>query len=225
MYIKSNILILTIMLVTASCYKSSTQSSLLSSESIDLIYPTDKLECSSQDINFQWSQVETTAVDYTLRIYDNYPDKQQYREYTPIRENNYKLSLVPSKAYYYDVQASDGIATITSELYSFSTESQAISDHLPQAVTYNNPINGITLDQSEVILQWSSVDNDNDTLYYDLYLGETSNNLSRVLSSTQESSYELSDLKSNTTYYWKVNVKDNKSNFIMSQKLMQFKIK
>lgn len=72
----------------------------------------------------------------------------------------------------------------------------------------------------KVNFRWSrSHDNDNDTVYYDLYLGEK-DNLKLVKDNLLITSYSLHDLLPHYTYYWKVISHDTHGNRVESNQLM-----
>jgi hypothetical protein len=92
-------------------------------------------------------------------------------------------------------------------------------DTLRQAVYYGmppyspqvfNPLNYTTVAGTSVTLTWQDVDPDADTLSYDVYFGNDPNFLTRR-TMTALSSFPVSGLASQSTYYWKITAKDWKS--------------
>ena len=66
-------------------------------------------------------------------------------------------------------------------------------------------ITGVT----SVTLSWDSYDPDGDTMTYDVYFDTNANPMTKVSSSQRENKLAGTDLSYNTTYYWKVVVKDS----------------
>jgi hypothetical protein len=92
-------------------------------------------------------------------------------------------------------------------------------DTLRQAVYYGmppyspqvfNPLNYAVVNGPSVTLSWQDVDPDADSLSYDVYFGNDPNFLTRR-TMTALSSFPVSGLASQSTYYWKITAKDWKS--------------
>ena len=77
----------------------------------------------------------------------------------------------------------------------------------PQAL---NPINYSVVSAPNITLSWQDIDPDNDSLSYDIYLGTDQNALARQ-TTLMGTSYLVSGLSAQTTYYWKIIAKDWKS--------------
>ncbi len=133
-----------------------------------------------------------------------------------IKENHndksYQLiDLAFNTTYYWKIVAKDGKGGVTEgPVWSFTTQSQGQINNPPNAPSNPNPPNGA---QGVVInpeLSWECSDPDGDVLVYDIYFGVNPNNLENIKKNHSYSSYQLSDLQYNTTYYWKIVAKDGK---------------
>ncbi len=74
------------------------------------------------------------------------------------------------------------------------------------------PANGSQNQPTALTLSWSCSDPNGDPLLYDIYFG-TGSNPDPVAVNHQNNTYNISNLNSNTTYYWRVVAKDNKGAF------------
>jgi hypothetical protein len=92
-------------------------------------------------------------------------------------------------------------------------------DTLRQAVYYGmlpygpqalSPLNYAVVNGAGVTLSWQDIDPDGDGLSYDVYFGQ-SPNLLTLRTTTAVTSYLVSGLSSQSTYYWKITAKDWKS--------------
>jgi len=114
--------------------------------------------------------------------------------------------------YYWQVVAKDGKGgQISSPIWSFTTE--VVSTNTPPTAPTNlSPANGATGISVTPTLSWqASTDPDEDSVTYDLYLGEAQDDLSVKASDLGTNSYEFEEpLEYGTTYYWQVVAKDGR---------------
>jgi hypothetical protein len=80
----------------------------------------------------------------------------------------------------------------------------------PDAPAAVSPLNYAIVNTASVALSFSGHDPDSDTLTYDVYFGTSPVSLS-LAATTQATTYTVYGLASNTTYYWRVNARDWKS--------------
>lgn len=80
----------------------------------------------------------------------------------------------------------------------------------------------LNAETTEQLLTWEAKDEDGDALTFDIYFGETLPTTATVLN-ISDSQYMVTDLKSNTTYTWKIVVKDGTD--AVASKEQSFKIK
>jgi uncharacterized protein (TIGR02145 family) len=81
----------------------------------------------------------------------------------------------------------------------------------PEIPILSYPANEETdINVTQVKLIWNCIDSENDILTFDLYFG-TNENPDLYESNLSNTFFELPSLEENTTYYWKIVVKDKKS--------------
>lgn len=107
------------------------------------------------------------------------------------------------------------ISNTNSDKYDYS-EYFTINEatNLPPTIPQDEyPLNGATDVEINDAIFWTSTDPENDPLTYDIYFG-TSTNPPLFVSDETDNYYSLTDLNANanTTYYWKIVVKDDHSN-------------
>ncbi|MBO8161623.1 MAG: hypothetical protein H0Z24_08310 [Thermosipho sp. (in: Bacteria)] len=132
---------------------------------------------------------------------------ENYKKTTYFLDN-----LEPGTTYYWKIIAKDEMGLrAESPVWSFTTS------YLPLKPVILNPKNGLTgVLAKKILLEWKSSDLDNDTIYYDLYLGNSPNLLTMVLNESTSTKYEIQNLKPGCVYYWKVVAYDKKSGEISS---------
>ncbi len=82
--------------------------------------------------------------------------------------------------------------------------------NMPNLATPTNSATGISTSAS---LSWTCEDYENDPLTYDIYLGTSATDIYTVATGITTASYSLTGaVQPNTTYYWKIVVKDNHGN-------------
>jgi fibronectin type 3 domain-containing protein len=70
---------------------------------------------------------------------------------------------------------------------------------------------------ADVTLSWTASDVDNDALTYDVYLDTEINPVAKVSENQTETTFNVTNLISGTTYYFKVVVKDNNGGVTVGQ--------
>lgn len=188
----------------------------------ELVSPTNSKLCISNSVIFEWgasTDAEKNLIVYQLQVAT---DNQfaQITNTTDISNPNQTLSLEKGKAYYWRVKATDSknASSNYSSTNSFYTEGVALSNHLPFLPQLLSPDNNSTLSTTTTKLTWTATDVDaTDVLTYDVYLGTESSPTLKVGNSISEASFVTNSLISNTIYYWKVVVKDNKGGETIGQ--------
>ncbi|MCX7846204.1 MAG: hypothetical protein N2312_06280, partial [Dictyoglomaceae bacterium] len=122
------------------------------------------------------------------------------------------LELNYNTTYYWKITAEDGKGGVKEgPIWRFTTQQQGQLNNPPYQPSNPNPPDGAqNVPATTPILSWQCSDPDNDPLIYDVYLGTNPNNLSKIKSNHPTTSYQLSKLNLNTTYYWQIVVRDNK---------------
>lgn len=119
---------------------------------------------------------------------------------------SYAPALAANTTYYWKVVAKDDRGgTSESTVWSFVTQNNG-----PGTVTLNMPTDAVSDVTLDALLTWQAVaDPDGDAVTYDVYFGSDVSPVTVVTSSQMGTTYTPT-LMANTTYYWKVVVKDGK---------------
>jgi uncharacterized protein (TIGR02145 family) len=115
------------------------------------------------------------------------------------------VALQPHFPYLWKVVPKDAFGNIyDSPDWLFTTRNS-----VPTKPVLTLPVHGATGQPYAVTLNWSpSGDTDGDLLLYDVYLGADPNPTTLFAGDLRQTTYTTSQLSPNTTYYWKIAVKD-----------------
>lgn len=179
-----------------------------------LVSPTNGLLCINNMVDFSWNSSvdpEGDNINYEIVIAKD-------SQFTTIVKQETTASLTKSYTldkgtpYYWKVKAVDSKSKSSdyTTSWGFYTESVAVINYSPFAATLvkpaiNSSVSGTTLD-----LEWTATDLDNDALKYDIYFGVTSTFTTPLISDHSTKIYTKTGLTANTTYYWRIDVKDTK---------------
>lgn len=186
----------------------------------ELVYPSNNLLCLENTVDFQWNPVtdpDGDSISYLLEIStDNQFSQIDYTASGAAAIQT--LSLDKNTAYYWRVKARDArdAESNYSSVFSFYTEGEAVTNHLPFAPMLVNPLPDTPEGAGTVSLEWTASDTDNDPLIFDVYFG-TDNPPVTLVSENQDSTAFSATVSSGTDYYWKVVVKDDKGGQTMGQ--------
>jgi len=116
----------------------------------------------------------------------------------------------PYTKYYWKIVAKDNDgASAEGPIWNFTTIYVNLPPKIPSTPKPSNESTGIGIDAD---LSWAGGDpNSNDTVTYDIYFGTNKSNLPLEGNTTKEF-YELDRLEEYTTYYWRIEAKDNHGN-------------
>lgn len=186
-----------------------------------LLSPTDKVLCISNTVNLSWnasSDSQNDAITYQVQVATD--DKfAQVVATGSVTAPSYSLTLDKGKAYYWRVKATDSKSASSdySSMFSFYTEGTATINHAPYMPQLVTPLQDASVNASSVNLEWNASDVDaTDVLKYDVYVGKDKNNLTLSKENLTVKTLQLS-LEANSTYYWKVVVKDGKGGETIGQ--------
>jgi hypothetical protein len=186
----------------------------------ELVYPSDNLLCLENTLDFQWNpaiDADGDTITYLLEIStDNQFSQIDYTASGAAAIQT--LSLEKNTAYYWRVKATDAhnAESNYSSVFSFYTEGEAVTNHLPFAPMLVNPLPGSPAAQGTLTLEWTANDTDNDPLTFDIYFG-TDNPPATLVSENQDTTTFSATAAAATTYYWKVVVKDDKGGQTIGQ--------
>ncbi|TBN06850.1 hypothetical protein EYD45_02910 [Hyunsoonleella flava] len=181
-----------------------------------LVFPSQNQLCTTNVLNFEWqasSNEDGSSVIYILEIAkDNqFTNKVVDEVLTSLSKI---ITLEKGFAYYWRVKArsTKNVESDYSPTAQFYTEEVPGSNHLPFAPDLIAPFLGQILDggTATINLEWSASDVDNDPITFDIYFGKDKDALSLVAENTTETTFGANLDTADTTYYWKVVVKDDK---------------
>lgn len=179
-----------------------------------LVYPSNNLLCINNTIDFSWNgstDPEGDNITYEIMIAKDAQFTQG------VQTNNTAslsktISLDKGVAYYWKIRAVDSKnkGSEYTASWGFYTEGVGVVNYLPFAAGVVKPNINSTVAGTSIDLEWTASDlNSGDILTYDLYFG-TSSTPPLLISNHTIKTYTVSSLLGNTTYYWRIDVKDNK---------------
>lgn len=185
-----------------------------------LVYPSANLLCIENAINFQWNastDPDGDAVSYQIQIAKDNLFTQIVQSISNSSTSR-DISLEKGVAYYWRVNAKDSknLSSDYSSVYSFYTEGEGLSNYLPFSPEIVSPTLNTIVQEASATLEWSASDVDNDPLTYDVYFG-TDNPPTAAVSTNQTANTVTVDVNSESNYYWKVVVKDDKGGQTIGQ--------
>ncbi|MBL7560591.1 hypothetical protein JAO71_12355 [Olleya sp. YSTF-M6] len=177
----------------------------------NLIYPSSDLLCIDTNIEFEWAaatDADNDNLEYTIRVATDRDQTNIVAQQTT-SNTSVLITLNPGIAYYWNVVASDGEDEAeASPTLAFYTEGEGVSNYVPFAASIIAPEMDAFLDSGSVSLQWSGSDVDvDDTLTYDVFFG-TTDTPDLLQSDVTATTLDVTTV-AGTTYYWKIDTKDN----------------
>jgi len=182
--------------------------------------PTNNLLCIDNAVQFQWNastDPDGDGITYQLQIATNNQFTENLQT-TSVSATSTTVSLAKGVAYYWRVRATDvkNASSAYSSTFSFYTEGDGISNHLPFIPVLVKPDMDKVLSDASTTLEWSASDVDNDPLTFDVYFG-TNNPPTTKMGDNQSASQLTVNLSATTDYYWKVVAKDDKGGQTIGQ--------
>lgn len=184
-----------------------------------LIEPSDGLLCTDNPLSFSWNAAtdpDGDAVSYEIQVATNNTFTNDVQTKTNSGTTT-DFTLLKGVAYYWRVRAKDSKnkTSAYSTIRKYYTEGEGISNHLPYAPTLVKPTLNSTLSETSTTLEWTASDVDDDPITYDVYFGKE-NPPALVKENVSETTYTV-DVEQETTYYWKIVVKDDKGGEAIGQ--------
>lgn len=183
--------------------------------------PTNNLLCTDNTVQFQWnsaSDPDGDSVSYELQIATNNSFSENLQSST-ISSTSATITLEKGVAYYWRIRAKDskGATSDYSSTFSFYTEGEGVSNHLPFSPSIVSPELNAVVQTESVDLSWTASDVDTeDTLTFDVYFGTDIPPTEKIATDISETTLNQS-LEASKTYYWKVVVKDDKGGITIGQ--------
>jgi len=183
--------------------------------------PTNNQLCIDNVVTFQWNAAtdpEGDAITYELQIATNNTFSENLQSRTSSSTST-SVSLEKGIAYYWRIRSDDARnnSSSFSSTYSFYTEGDGESNHLPFSPAIVSPSLNATVQEATITFEWTASDVDtNDTLTFDIYVDTVNPPTSKVSENQTETILSV-DLTASQSYYWKVVVKDNKGGTTIGQ--------
>lgn len=178
-----------------------------------LVSPINNKLCIDNLVLFEWGAAtdpDGDAIKYHLQIATNNQFSENVQNFTNLSSTSKQVALTKGVAYYWRVKAIDSknAESNYTNTFQFYTEGEGEINHLPFAATLVSPATNEVVQNSTVTLTWTASDVDGDDLLYDVYFDTNNPPTTKISENLNSSSLEV-NLNASTTYYWKVNVKDN----------------
>ena len=178
---------------------------------VDLVFPSADLLCIENTITFNWTEAidpENNDVEYNIIIAKDraLTDVVENRTLT---ESQIEITLEKETAYYWKVDALDVNNNLgsSSEIFAFYTKGDGEQNYVPFTSQLLTPNNNAIVASGALELTWKAGDpNLDDVLTYEVYFGENADP-ALVDDAVSTKSFSVNAI-AGTTYYWKVNVKD-----------------
>lgn len=187
----------------------------------ELVYPLSNTVCIDNNVIFEWNastDVEGDRITYNLEVSENNSFSPVLHNETSFLESKL-ISLTKGKAYYWRIKAMDTRSAESeySQVSQFLTEGEGESNHIPFAPSLLTPALNVEIDGTSTTLSWSASDVDNDPLTFDVYLDTNAEPTTKVSENQSGTSFNATGLTPNSTYYFKVVVKDDKGGASIGQ--------
>lgn len=128
--------------------------------------------------------------------------------FTDLEVNEYSLSAEKEGYVKKTISVNVKKNANTSATIILSEKSSSSTNTQPSKPNIISPSNAAEDQNTTVMLSWNAIDDDKDTLYYDVYLFSPNSEKELVASKTTDTSIVLNNLEYSTTYYWQVIVDD-----------------
>ena len=214
---KTNVLLLflAVTLVLFSCTKRKPEEVDYAPNSPFNPYPPDSatnIEHTTLDVTLRWTATDPNSGDVlTYAIYFDTLNPPSTQITSGLSSTNYFMTgLSYNTTYYWKLYITDDKGVITcGPVWQFTTLPHA--NTAPNVPAYLYPSDNAAKQYPTLSLGWDCTDPEgySDTLYYDLYLGITTEPSLTLFRDYPASSREFTGLNYTTTYYWKVVVRDN----------------
>lgn len=179
-----------------------------------LTNPTNGLLCISNTVDFTWTSStdpEGDLINYEIMVAKD-PGFSQIVSQKQVQTLTTSVTLEKGVAYYWKIRAIDAKSKASefTGVWNFLTEGVGVVNYVPFVASLVKPTLNSTVTGTSVVLEWNASDVDvNDILTYDIFFGTTTTPPNIVTSHTSKN-YTRTGLLPNTTYYWRIDVKDGK---------------
>ena len=182
--------------------------------------PSNNLLCIDNTVSFEWTtstDSDGDTISYEIQIATDNQFTQNVQNLTSSSTST-SVGLEKGVAYYWRVRAKDskGATSSYSSTFSFYTEGDGVSNHLPFSPSVVTPSLNEVVQATNTTLQWNASDVDNDPLTFDVYFDMVNPPITKVSENQTTKTFEVT-LESSKVYYWKVVVKDDKGGTTIGQ--------
>lgn len=194
---------------------------------VTLVFPEANSECtvgtnitaSESHVEFKWSQGSHTD-SYSLQLKDlNSGTTTSYL--STGTSLSVKLKRGTPYSWYIVSKSNKTSTTATSSTWKFFNAGEGVSSYTPFPAEVVSPIEGASVANGSVVLEWTGTDVDNDIESYDIYFGEVTPPTEYKTGIT-ESTVDNVPVEAGETYYWSVKTKDSQGN-ISNSDIFSFK--
>ena len=192
---------------------------------VNLVFPHEDGLCNlgtnitptQSTVIFEW-QASSIAESYTI-VVENLNTGHIIQDETT--EDKVGIVIDRATPYSWYVESTSGSKTETSDTWKFYNAGPGVQTYAPFSTVINSPTMASSISTTNVTLQWTGSDVDNDIVGYDVYL---SPDKSPSLHTSDITASELNvNVSSGAIYYWKVITKDAAGNTSDSG-IFQFKV-
>lgn len=172
---------------------------------VNLISPAHNSIVASDQVILTWEarDIDTPLANLTYNVlFSEYMPPEQIPGAENLIENTFTIQgLINKMTYYCRILANDGDQASISEVVSFSVDLS-----LQPRIQLISPKPDIITPKTTIAFDWEVVVSGEDELTFNFYLGKTENltDAEPMLTGLTESEIEISDLETDTTYYWTV---------------------
>ncbi len=166
--------------------------------------PQDLEEGVEIETQLSWESNDQDNQELNYDIYFGTTDSPELVE-SEHHQTNYMLpQLNYSSNYFWMITADDGHNETNSSIWMFTTREEP--NYPPQEPSNPIPENGANDTTITLVLYWTSSDQNDDDLTYDLYFGKET--LELISENQTETNYTTIQLNYSTTYFWRIVVDD-----------------
>lgn len=186
------------------------------------IYPLNNTLCIDNAINFEWNASSDSDGDniiYKVEVSENATFSNIIESQSVSNNTSVVITLEKGLSFFWRLKAidsNDGESDF-SEVSQFLTEGEGESNHLPFIPILVSPKLDSTISGTNTTLSWTANDADNDALTFDVYLDTNTKPITKVSENQTKTTYEAVNLNPETTYYFKIIVKDGKGGATVGQ--------
>jgi hypothetical protein len=185
-----------------------------------LASPVNNLLCTNNELDFLWEEAtdpEGDDINYEIQVAKDLQFADIVHELNTASTSQ-SITLEKGMPFYWRVRAVDSknAESDYSAIFQLYTEGEGIVNHLPFSPILVSPAINATEQNATTTLEWTATDVDNDPLTFYIYFGVENPPVNLVSENQTGNTFEasLSDL---TTYYWRVEVLDDKGGKTIGQ--------